>query len=182
MVEFDAGAWVMRTGILALSMMALVLGACGNGGSAVETRDRQAADTGDVQSFAQIAEPEPVVIAPLDRPVEAVIAPEKAAKVLTSNRRESAGDKAVRLFERNGRDFNADSPEDYLDKAERFSRNPPRDAEKIDRPNGDVLLYQASTNTFAVVDRRGVVRTMFKPYNGAAYWQDQKAKAPSFGR
>ncbi|HWQ85466.1 hypothetical protein [Brevundimonas sp.] len=45
-----------------------------------------------------------------------------------------------------------------------------------------MLLYQASTNTFAVVSRDGVPKTMFKPREGAAYWAEQKARAPTFGR
>jgi pyocin large subunit-like protein len=52
----------------------------------------------------------------------------------------------------------------------------------VERPNGDVLLYQASTNTFAVVSRDGAPRTLFKPRDGAAYWAEQKAAAPTFGR
>ena len=51
-----------------------------------------------------------------------------------------------------------------------------------DGPLGDTLLYQASTNTFAVVDRDGVPRTMFKPTTGAAYWAEQKERAPTFGQ
>ena len=45
-----------------------------------------------------------------------------------------------------------------------------------------MLLYHASTNTFAVVSRDGVAKTMFKPRDGAAYWAEQKAAAPEFGR
>jgi len=52
----------------------------------------------------------------------------------------------------------------------------------VTRPNGDTLLYQASTNTFAVVARNGSPRTMFKPADGPAYWAEQKAAAPTFGQ
>jgi pyocin large subunit-like protein len=60
--------------------------------------------------------------------------------------------------------------------------SPPRDADTARRPNGDVIYYQASTNTFVVVDRNGVARTMFKPDDGATYWAEQKAAAPTFGQ
>lgn len=154
----------------------LALSACGNGGTAVETRQRsEVPGTAPVASMPAASLPEADVFS---TPVEAP----KAAGKLTGNRRETADAKAVRLFERNGHDFGSVSAEDYLAKAVAFSANPPRDAEKISRPNGDVLIYQASSNTFAVVDRRGVVRTMFKPSTGATYWQDQKARAPDFGR
>ncbi|RZJ27515.1 MAG: S-type pyocin family protein, partial [Brevundimonas sp.] len=102
--------------------------------------------------------------------------------VLTANRRETVDAKIARLFERNGADFGARSAQDYLDKVQAFTTRPPADAERVERPNGDVLLYQASTNTFAVVSRDGVPKTMFKPRDGAAYWSDQKAAAPTFGQ
>ena len=155
---------------------ALLLAACGNGGSAVETRDRAQAPEAAPLALSEQAVPQ---IAQVQTPPEA---PAQAAVVLTSNRRETAGAKAVRLYERNGADFGATSAEDYLEKAKAFTKTPPADAEKVSRPNGDVLIYQARTNTFAVVDRRGVVRTMFKPSNGAEYWERQKATAASFGR
>ena len=157
--------------------LALTLAACGNGGSAVETRERSQAVAELPSAQAEMPSVQPVMQAPT--PADA---PAQAAVVLTSNRRETAGAKAVRLYERNGADFGSASADDYLEKARQFTKSPPADAEKISRPNGDVLIYQARTNTFAVVDKRGVVRTMFKPSNGADYWERQKATAGSFGR
>lgn len=162
---------------LLLAAGAVALSACGNGGSAVETRERNT-DKASAPLALLNGEAKPINAS---EPQVLVEAP-KASGKLTGNRRETADAKAVRLFERNGHDFAATSAEDYLAKAVAFTGSPPRDAEKVSRPNGDVLIYQASSNTFAVVDRRGVVRTMFKPSTGAAYWQDQKSKAPDFGR
>ena len=102
--------------------------------------------------------------------------------VLTANRRETVDAKITRLYDRNGADFDARSAEDYLDKVTAFTTKPPRDAETVKRPNGDTLIYQASTNTFAVVARNGSPRTMFKPTTGADYWAEQKAAAPTFGQ
>ena len=158
--------------LLVTACAALALAGCDDGASAVETRDRAAAAGGDqiVQTAATME---------AAAPAEAAKAP---AAPITANRRETVDAKIQRLYERNGADFGARSAEDYLAKVTAFTRNPPTGVERAERPNGDVLLYQASTNTFAVVDRDGVARTMFKPREGAAYWADQKAKAPTFGR
>ena len=115
----------------------------------------------------------------------ATVAPAATAEAkpaLTANRRETVDAKVTRLFERNGADFGASTPEAYLAKVQAFTARPPAGTERAERPNGDVLLYQASTNTFAVVSREGVAKTMFKPRDGAAYWAEQKAAAPDFGR
>ena len=140
---------------------------CGDGGSAVETRDR-AAEGAEATLIAGARAAE--------------TGPETAKPVLTSNRRETTDAKVARLFQRNGADFDAASADDYLAKVQRFTSRPPDGTERVERPNGDVLLYQASTNTFAVVSREGVAKTMFKPRDGAAYWAEQKAAAPTFGR
>ena len=102
--------------------------------------------------------------------------------VLTTNRRETVDEKIQRLYERNGADFDSRSAEDFLGKVTAFTSRPPDGTETVTRPNGDTLLYQASTNTFAVVARDGTARTMFKPDDGPAYWATQKAAAPTFGQ
>jgi hypothetical protein len=152
----------------------LGLTACGNGGSAVETRDR----SGDGSEAALTA-----AGAGASPETEGTsVAREGPQPGLTANRRETVDAKAARLFERNGADFGAATAEDYLAKVRAFTTRPPAGTERVERPNGDVLLYQASTNTFAVVSRDGIAKTMFKPREGAAYWAEQKAAAPEFGR
>ena len=162
-----SGAWA--AGAVALALLGL--GGCGNGGSAVETRDR----TGEGAE---------AVLVPTAGPAAQAAAAnrEEAKPVLTANRRETVDAKVARLFERNGADFGAASAEDYLAKVQAFSTRPPAGTERAERPNGDVLLYHAATNTFAVVSRDGVAKTMFKPRDGATYWAEQKAAAPTFGR
>jgi pyocin large subunit-like protein len=160
----------MRVSMTMAAVLATALGmaACGNGDSAVETRDR----TAEASTIA------------LASTAEAAAAPEAGAEkaVITANRRETVDEKIQRLYERNGADFGARSAEDFLDKVTAFTNRPPSDVERASRPNGDTLLYQASTNTFAVVARDGVARTMFKPDDGPAYWAEQKAAAPTFGQ
>ncbi len=148
---------------------ALALAACGNGDSAVETRDRSGS-TGEAAAVATTSE------------TAAARAAEPENTVLTANRRETVDDKIQRLYQTNGADFDARSAEDFLDKVTAFTTRPPAGTETVSRPNGDTLLYQASTNTFAVVARNGTPRTMFKPNDGPAYWAAQKAAAPTFGQ
>jgi len=158
--------------ITGVALTALIgLCGCGDGDSAVETRDRAAGAAGVALTAATVsgaASPE------ADTAVERTI--------LTANRRESVDDKIVRLYTRNGADFGARSAEDFLDKVTAFTARPPAGTETATRPNGDTLMYQASTNTFAVVTRDGTPRTMFKPDDGTAYWEEQKAAAPTFGQ
>lgn len=153
--------------ISAAALAVLALAGCERT-SAVETRDR-----------AGVAEPSDAVADAVEAPAASVTT-EKGP--VTANRRETVDAKIERLFQRNGAAFGARSAEDYLAKVTAFTGRPPRDAETAKRPNGDTLIYQASTNTFAVVARDGTPRTMFKPDDGAAYWAEQKERAPTFGQ
>lgn len=155
----------MAAGLAATAVLAL--SGCDNGGSAVETRERGAA--------------EPVGLVATTASEEAAVAPE-ARPAVTANRRETADAKVQRLYERNGAAFGAASADDYLRKVKAFTENTPPGTETVKRANGDTLFYQASTNTFAVTDRKGVPRTMFKPDDGPAYWAQQKERAPTFGQ
>lgn len=158
----------MRIQMMAGVLAALVLAGCDSGGSAVETRDRA---TADPVALISAAAPES----------EMEVAPQ-AKPPVTANRRETADAKVQRLFERNGAAFGAKSADDYLTKVRAFTEETPKGTETVKRPNGDTLYYQASTNTFAVVDRNGVPRTMFKPDDGPTYWAQQKERAPTFGQ
>ena len=154
---------------MVLAATVLALAGCDNGGSAVETRERSAA--------------EPVGLLAAEAVEDTVDAAVEAAKPpVTANRRETADAKVQRLYERNGAAFGAKSADDYLQKVRAFTETTPRGTETVKRPNGDTLYYQAATNTFAVVDRNGVPRTMFKPDDGPTYWAEQKERAPAFGQ
>ena len=153
-----------------LAGVVLALAACDNGPSAVETRDR-AGEVGEA-ALTRAAGPAETADTSAAEP----------APVMTANRRETVDAKVQRLYERNGADFGAKSPEDFLTKVEAFTTSPPAGVDTAKRPNGDTLLYQASTNTFAVVARDGTPRTMFKPDDGPTYWAEQKDRAPTFGQ
>ena len=148
--------------LAALAAAGVTLGACDNGQSAVETRDR-------TEAAADAAVPAVEAVPP------ASAAPVEKAR-WTSNRRNTADQNIQRLFERNGAAFGAATAEDYVAHAHAFIADPPPGAETLRRANGDTLYYHASTNTFLVADAQGVPRTMFKPDQGGAYWDQQKAR------
>ncbi|HWE44519.1 MAG TPA: hypothetical protein VG407_00710 [Caulobacteraceae bacterium] len=85
-----------------------------------------------------------------------------------------AAESADYHFKRDGSDFGASDVKDYVAKAHAFIAHPPRGAETLKRKNGDTLIYDPKTNVFAVATRDGAPRTMFKPRDGAAYWDKQK--------
>lgn len=153
----------------AVALLAAMAG-CDNGPSAVETRERPI-EAGEVAVISSREGAGAVMAESASQPT-----------VLTANRSETVDAKILRLYERNGADFGARSPEDFMARVEAFTKNPPAGVEKVSRPNGDTLLYQASTNTFAVVARDGTPRTMFKPDDGPTYWAEQKERAPTFGQ
>jgi hypothetical protein len=90
------------------------------------------------------------------------------------NRQYKAVENAQYHYEKHGPEFGAKSYEDWLDKVHGFIHNPPKGTQTLARNNGDTLFYHAASNTFAVMTKKGAPRTMFKPDNGAAYWQKQK--------
>jgi pyocin large subunit-like protein len=90
------------------------------------------------------------------------------------NRKYKAVENARYHFEKHGPEFGAKSYEDWLFKVHSFIHNPPSGTQTLKRNNGDTLFYHPASNTFAVMTKRGAPRTMFKPEDGAAYWQKQK--------
>ena len=93
-----------------------------------------------------------------------------------ANRKHTTEENADYQFGKNGKDFDATTEAAYVAKVHAFIDSPPSSVEKIERSNGDALLYDARTNTFAVVSKTGAPRTMFKPRDGANYWRQQEAR------
>lgn len=158
----------MRRETIGVVLTVLALTACDAGPKAVSTKKPEA---------EQAAAPSSAAIAPdryerRDEPVRLVA----GKPIWTSNRRMSAEENARSHFERDGADFDAKTVEDFAAKAHAFTSRPPKGTQKISRSNGDVLLYDEKTNTFAVVARTGAPRTMFKPRDGADYWRRQVVK------
>jgi pyocin large subunit-like protein len=94
----------------------------------------------------------------------------------SSNRKMSADENARSHFQRDGADFDSKTVDDFVAKAHAFTAHPPKSAERVERRNGDVLIYDEKSNTFAVMTRDGAPRTMFKPRGGRSYWDEQVRK------
>jgi hypothetical protein len=93
------------------------------------------------------------------------------------SRAKSAEDGAERAFERNGEAFGAKTMDQYVQKAHAFVGHPPKGTQTLTRKNGDTLYYDPKGNVFAVANKEGAPRTMFKPDDGEAYWEKQKTQA-----
>lgn len=99
-----------------------------------------------------------------------------------ANRSRSGEQQAQRAFTRNGRDFGDRDVDAYVARAVAFTSSPPEGTLTLTRANGDRLFYDPRENVFAVADRRGSVRTMFKPEERMAYWREQEQRQASGGR
>lgn len=91
-----------------------------------------------------------------------------------ANKNHTAQENADYHFKRDGEAVGATSEDDFLTKVHAFVDSPPKGVESLTRSNGDKLMYDAKANLFAVVDKDGAPRTLFKPRDGAAYWTQQK--------
>lgn len=157
--------------LAALGVSAALLAACDNGPSAVANRPDTTADAPAAPTNvggARTAEREDHRSDPT---------PELDGKpIWSASRRYSAEQNVQRAFDRNGKAFGARSVEDFARKAHAFVDHPPAGVETLRRANGDTLFYDARANVFAVADKAGTPRTMFKPDDGAAYWEEQKTR------
>ncbi|HEY0435666.1 MAG TPA: hypothetical protein VGC92_03450 [Phenylobacterium sp.] len=86
----------------------------------------------------------------------------------------SADEGAEKAFERNGEAFGAKTVDQFVQKAHAFVGHPPKGTLTLTRKNGDTLYYDPKGNVFAVANKEGAPRTMFKPDDGMAYWEKQK--------
>jgi pyocin large subunit-like protein len=161
----------LRTALVAaLGTTALVVAACDNGPFAVQREARQAAGTQMATSAAPVRSAEGPRADRRDEPVKLV----DGRPMWSASRRYSAEESAQRAFDRNGEAFGARTLEQYVKKAHAFVEHPPAGTQTLTRRNGDTLFYNPKANVFAVANKEGAPRTMFKPDEGAAYWQKQK--------
>lgn len=163
--------------ILLAAVAALALTGCDNGPSAVAQKQaagtQMAADTAerDSSTSARSAGDERQVDH-RDDPVKLV----DGKPMWSASRRYSAQENAERAFERNGAAFGADTLDEFVQKAHAFVESPPKGAQTLKRRNGDLLIYDPKGNVFAVRSREGAPRTMFRPDEGRAYWDQQVAR------
>lgn len=155
----------------AASAAIMALAACDGGASAVASRDHSTTTDVTTASAPAGARGDGPAVDPRTQPVRLV----QGKPVWAPNRQMTADEAAAASFERNGADFGARSVDDWVTRVHDFVEDPPRGAAKLTRANGDVLIYDPATNVFAVATKDGAPRTMFKPREGAAYWDKQKA-------
>ncbi len=154
----------------AVAALALALAGCGGHTSAVGSQGASQGAASGASSGSTDAYGSTTSQASADTPMVA------GKPIWAANRRHSAVENAQYQFARNGVDFGAHTESDYVTKVHAFVDHPPATAQTVDRGNGDRLIYDPKSNTFAVVSRDGAPRTMFKPRDGAAYWTEQKQR------
>jgi pyocin large subunit-like protein len=167
------------SGAMALSAVtfsALALSACNGKPSAVATGGSGAGGYSPGLASANGAGGR--AVDPRDAPVPLI----GGKPLWAANRKHTAEENAQYQFAKNGGDFEAKSESQYVTQVHAFVDKPPRDAEVIDRSNGDKLIYDPRANVFAVVARNGAPRTMFKPRDGATYWAQQKDREAKRGK
>jgi pyocin large subunit-like protein len=98
------------------------------------------------------------------------------APMWSASKKYSAEDNAEYAFRKNGQAFGAHDVDDFVKKAHAFVEHPPKGTLTLTRANGDTLFYDPKANVFAVASKAGAPRTMFKPDEGMAYWEEQKAR------
>lgn len=160
---------------LGISAMAL-LSACDNGPSAVSKKtsgpDVATASAPDrsYNSDRGGSDNAPKV----DHRKDEVAKADDGKPVWASSKRFSAEEGAQRQFERDGEAFGAKTLDQFVKKAHAFVGHPPKGTLTLTRKNGDILYYDPKDNVFAVSNKEGAPRTMFKPDDGMAYWEKQK--------
>jgi len=78
----------------------------------------------------------------------------------------------LRHFMKHGSEFGISNSVEYLRAAQKLVSGG-SGVYTFTRSNGDVLFYRPTTNEFAVLTSRNVIRTFFKPAEGVLYWFQQ---------
>jgi pyocin large subunit-like protein len=164
--------------LAAVCAAALALSACDKGPSSIPARGHDAsvdaAPATAPSGGSDRADAGQRVATTAGDPRDAPIPLVDGKPMWAANKRHTAEENARYQFARDGADFGARDVGDFVAKAHAFVERPPSGAETLKRGNGDKLIYDPKANVFAVVSRDGAPRTMFKPRDGASYWQEQK--------
>jgi RHS repeat-associated protein len=99
------------------------------------------------------------VVGRLTKPVKAV------KSIWSSKKQVSAVENAYGHWKDHGREFpDLKNAKQYVDAARKFTTDPPAGTlTKTRKGNGDKIFYDPKSNTFAVVNKKGEVKTMYKP-------------------
>ena len=78
-------------------------------------------------------------------------------------------------FKKHGTQMEAHTKESYNAKAVRFANNVDRkNCITMKDGNGTTYKYNKKTNEFAMITKKGIVITYYKPKNGIKYFKNQK--------
>jgi hypothetical protein len=167
-----AGLKTALCAALGISTLAL-LSACDNGPSAVrqqgagsQTASANAPQRTDGAGSGGAAQ--------VDHRKDQVAKADDGKPMWAPSKAKTAEEGAEKAFERNGEAFGAKTVDQFVQKAHAFVGHPPKGTLTLTRKNGDTLFYDPKGNVFAVANKEGAPRTMFKPDDGMAYWEKQK--------
>jgi hypothetical protein len=172
----------MKTGICcAAALAALSLAACDQRLASQPARDHDLADS----NLPSAATPASYETAPAAAAYRAPAArrDDTAAPVplvggkpeWADNRQHSAQDNAQYQFDHHGKELGARDLDDFVVRVHRFVDSPPQGVLTLTRANGDRLMFDPKSGLFGVVRSDGAPRTVFKPQEGRAYWDQQVA-------
>ncbi|MBR1375456.1 MAG: hypothetical protein IJ566_05185, partial [Cardiobacteriaceae bacterium] len=88
----------------------------------------------------------------------------------SKGRKNSPSDNAAHHFAKHGSEFpQYKTPEEYVKGANNFVKNPPKGT-LIKKEGDDTIYYHPQSNTYAVTNKKGEVKSMYKPTRGKAYF------------
>jgi hypothetical protein len=88
----------------------------------------------------------------------------KSNSIWTSTKKHNSVKNSFKHWKDHGREFSIlQNSKQYVEATRNFVKNPPPGTLMKVRANGDILFYDPSLNTFAIINKDGIPRTMYKP-------------------
>lgn len=84
-------------------------------------------------------------------------------QVWTRTKTMSGEQNAALHYKKHGAEFPFATKEDYINAAHEFLNNPPMGSTIATEKDGDIIVYDPAQNWFAVMNKKHVPRTFFKP-------------------
>jgi filamentous hemagglutinin len=84
--------------------------------------------------------------------------------IWTATKKLNPVENAFKHWKKHGKEFpDLQNAKQYVDAAKKFTGSPPSGTLTKIRPDGSTVVYNPTTNTFAIKNANGVPQTMFKP-------------------
>ena len=103
---------------------------------------------------------------------------ENSPHIWTQGKEDSPVHNAYTHWNKHGSDFpQYQNAKQYVEGANDFVTNPPSGTltkVRTERNPGDTVYYHPESNTFAIKNKKGEVKTLYKPTRGKAYFDEQK--------